>query len=518
MPSSRILWLIPIVFSASAAVAADGDAPAQRVAPLFPAEELWKPTSVPDRIVLSWTGDPATSMAVTWRTDTTVEHAVAEIAPSEGGPKFVDNVQSVSAESQPLETNLGPSQRHTATFEGLQPSSQYLYRVGDGTNWSEWAEFETAADTSQPFSFVYFGDAQNSVKSHWSRVVRRAFRDAPKAAFMLHAGDLINRSESDAEWGEWFYAGGFIHRSMPCVATPGNHEFGRIGDTDERRLSIHWQPQFAFPQNGPEGLKESAYWFDYQGTRFVSLNSNEKHEEQAPWLDAVLSDNPNQWTVLTFHHPIYSAKSGRDNKALRDLWQPIIDKYHVDIVLQGHDHTYARSKLMTAEVNLETGETHQDPNTGTVYVVSVSGPKMYDLGRRPFMRRAAEDTQLYQIITIDGVQLKYEARTATGELYDGFLLRQEEDNRRTLIEQIPGTEEIRRPAAERAAAEAAKPKAEDVVKDWLKQMDRNNDRQLTRDELPADVRIYFSVIDTNKDDACSVEELTAAAKSLGVAR
>lgn len=510
--------LIPVLFSAGVVSAADGDAPAQRVAPLFPAEDLWRPTSVPDRIVLSWTADPATTMSVTWRTDTTVESPVAQFAPAEGGPKFVDKVQSVAAESQPLVTNLGPSLRHTATMEGLQPDSQYLYRVGDGTNWSEWADFKTASDEARPFSFVYFGDAQNSVKSHWSRVMRRAFRDAPEASFMLHAGDLINRSENDAEWGEWFYAGGFIHRSMPCVATPGNHEFGRIGDTDERRLSIHWQPQFAFPQNGPDGLKESAYWFDFQGTRFVSLNSNEKHEEQVPWLDDVLADNPNEWTVLTFHHPIYSAKGNRDNPHLRALWQPIIDKYHVDIVLQGHDHSYARSKLMTAEVNLETGETHQDANTGTVYVVSVSGPKMYDLGRRPFMRRAAEDTQLYQIITIDGSQLKYEARTAIGELYDGFILRKEEGNRRALIEQIPGTREARRSAEEQAKSQAKAPKAEDLVKEWLSKMDKNKDGQLTRDELPADVRVYFSAIDVNKDEACSVEELTNAARTLAGAR
>ncbi len=497
---------------------ADDNATPSRVTPLFPAEDLWEPTPVPDRIVLSWSDDPTTTMSVTWRTDTSVQQPIAEIASAQGGPKFVDSKSSVNAESQSLTTNLGPSLRHTATFKDLKPATQYSYRVGDGTNWSEWADFETAADSAAPFSFVYFGDAQNGVKSHWSRVVRRAFRDAPKASFFLHAGDLINRSENDAEWGEWFYAGGFIHRSTPCVATPGNHEFGRIGDTDKRRLSIHWQPQFAFPQNGPDGLKESVYWFDFQGTRFVSLNSNERIEEQAPWLDSVLTDNPNQWTVLTFHHPVYSAKANRDNPHLRELWQPVIDKHHVDIVLQGHDHTYARSKLMTGEVNLNTGATHQDPDTGTVYVVSVSGPKMYDLGRRPFMRRAAEDTQLFQVITIDGVQLKYEARNAIGELYDGFILRKGEGARRTLIEQIPGTPEARRSAEERKEDEAKKPKAEDVVKEWLREMDKNRNNELTLDELPGEYKIYFGAIDTNKDKICTVEELVKAARTLGGAK
>jgi len=498
--------------------AADVDVNPARVTPLVPPEEHWEPSAVPDRIVLSWESDPKTEMSVTWRTDISVKHAVAEIAPAEGGPKFLDSKTSVDAESQQLITDLGPSLRHTARFKGLQPDSQYLYRVGDGNNWSEWADFKTASAEAAAFSFVYFGDAQNDVKSHWSRVVRRAFRDAPKASFFLHAGDLINRSESDAEWGEWFYAGGFIHRSIPCVATPGNHEFGRIGDTDERRLSIHWQPQFAFPQNGPEGLKESAFWFDFQGTRFVSLNSNEKIEIQAPWLDQVLTGNPNRWTVLTFHHPVYSAKANRDNPHLRELWQPIIDKHHVDIVLQGHDHTYARSKLMTGDVNLETGVTHQDANTGTVYVVSVSGPKMYDLGRRPFMRRAAEDTQLFQVITIDGLQLKYEARNAIGELYDGFILRKEEGARRTLIEQIPGTPEARRSEAERKEDEKKKPNAEDVVKEWMKEMDKNQDNQLTLDELPSEYKIYFGAIDANKDEVCTVDELVKAARTLAGAK
>ena len=233
---TSVLVLLPIC----ASFAADDHTSPVRVTPLVPPEVQWEPDAVPDRIVLSWSDDPSTTMSVTWRTDTTVQQAVAEIARAESGPRFATRKKLIRAESQSLETDLGPSLRHTVTFRGLQPQTQYLYRVGDGSNWSEWAEFRTASAEVAPFSFVYFGDAQNEVKSHWSRVVRRAFRDAPKASFFLHAGDLINRSESDAEWGEWFYAGGFIHRSTPCVATPGNHEFGRIGDSDRRRLSVHW--------------------------------------------------------------------------------------------------------------------------------------------------------------------------------------------------------------------------------------------------------------------------------------
>jgi 3',5'-cyclic AMP phosphodiesterase CpdA len=197
---------------------------------------------------------------------------------------------------------------------------------------------------------------------------------------------------------------------------------------------------FTLPQNGPKGLEETAYWFDYQGVRFVSLNSNKEYFVQAEWLNRVLSDNPQKWTILTFHHPLFSSKEGRDNPLLRAAWQPVFDLHKVDLVLQGHDHTYARTGLLRDQ-NVPTGLAARSPQAGTVYVVSVSGPKQYDLGRRPFMHRAAEDTQLYQIISIDGDELKYEARTAIGELYDGFTLKKREGQPNELIDQIPNTPE-----------------------------------------------------------------------------
>ncbi len=412
-------------------------------------EEAHRPSAIPDRIILTWSGDPATTQSVTWRTDDSVARGLAEIAVAEDGPNFVSKSKSVIAETTSFKSNLGMAHYHSLTFSNLQPKTMYVYRVGDGVNWSEWSHFTTASHEPQPFSFVYFGDAQNNVKSLWSRVVREAYSDAPKAAFMLHAGDLINQANNDAEWGEWFYAGGWINRSIPSIATPGNHEYSRRrGEGSllpKNMLTAHWRPTFAFPENGPEGLEESVYWIDYQGARIISLNSNERQKEQIPWLEQVLTENPQPWTIITFHHPIYSAKAGRDNPEQRALWQPIFDKYRVDLVLQGHDHTYARTGQM-AYNNVPEGAANRSPKAGTVYVVSVSGPKMYDLGRRPFMKRVAEDTQLYQIVTVDGAKLRYEARIATGRLYDAFTLNKRIGQTNELIEQVPDAPERRRNA------------------------------------------------------------------------
>jgi len=400
-------------------------------------------TPVPDRIILSWTGDPSTSQAVTWRTSGDVAEGVGEIAVAGEGPVFVWKAQRVKAKTVSLEADLGPASYHTVEFTDLKPGTKYAYRVGNGKVFSEWSHFTTAGDWDKPFTFIYVGDAQNDIKSHWSRLIRTAFTDAPKAAFIIHAGDLINRANRDAEWGQWFYATGFIHRMIPCIATPGNHEYARPNPDAKRGLSVHWRPTFAFPEHGPKGLEESCYFLDYQGARIIALNSNERQKEQVPWLKKVLRQAKDRWTIVTFHHPLYASAEGRDNTELRNLWQPIFDEFRVDLVLQGHDHTYARSGLMTHE-NLPTGATTRSPTAGTVYVVSVSGPKMYELEPRPFMKRAAEDTQLYQIIRVNGDQLRYQARTATGRLYDGFTLIRRPGQPNQLIEQTPKRKERRR--------------------------------------------------------------------------
>jgi acid phosphatase type 7 len=413
-----------------------------RVGPTVDFAEVYRPSLLPDRIVLTWTGDPATTQDVTWRTSPDVTQALAEIAEAEAGPGFAANAQRFPATSQPLTTDLGKAHYHTVRFEELSPETKYAYRVGDGTNWSEWFHFRTASDGQQPFSFIYFGDAQNDIRSMWSRVIREAFTDAPKARFLLHAGDLVNRAESDAEWGEWCAAGHWLNAMIPSIAIPGNHEQARNED-GSRRLSHHWRPQFAFPENGPEGLEETCYTLTYQDVRIIGLNSNTELAKQAEWLDEVLTANTSRWVICTFHHPVFSTGRGRDNAELRSLWKPILDKHRVDLVLQGHDHTYGRTGLetpsasQTAAENVATGQSQAEQSTGTVYVVSVSGPKMYNLNRQPFMVRAAEDTQLYQLIHIDGDSLRYEARTATGEAYDGFTLEKRSGQVNQLIEQVP---------------------------------------------------------------------------------
>ena len=483
------------------------------------------PSVLPDRVVLTWNDNPATTQSVSWRTDTSVINGYAQVGLANASGRTM-KTSELKAVTTPFKSDINDAHYHNVNFTNLKPNTLYAYRVGDGENWTEYYHFKTANLKPEPFSFIYFGDAQNEVKTHWSRVFREAFRDAPRAAFTLHAGDLVDEHYMDAQWGEWHQAPDWVNGTIPVIATPGNHEYlddsqrKRIWKTKKEKevkikideytlhapgifkltvedeldqrgtlfikesgqiesidsgielitgfsqaelkdalilgggaplydrlqnptgtptLSTHWRPQFSFPiQDVPkESLKETVYYIDYQGVRFISLDSNTELEAQIPWLQKTLEQNPNKWTIVTFHHPMYSPASDRDNIELRQAWKPLFDKYKVDLILSGHDHTYSRTGLVDTKnlKNVPTGyQQAYDPNIGTVNVVSVSGPKMYEITKGKYAKTFAENKQLYQIIDVENDALRYRAFTAIGELYDEFVLKKVVDKPNILIE------------------------------------------------------------------------------------
>ncbi|HTH04367.1 MAG TPA: metallophosphoesterase, partial [Ilumatobacteraceae bacterium] len=330
-------------------------------------------------------------------------------------------------------TDLGYTQAvHTATLSGLIPGVAYMYRVGDGTNFSEWQDFETGSASADKFSFVYLGDIQNGISSDASRVIRNAFRDRPNADLVLQIGDLVNDAESDAQWGELYDAFSYTLGTQNMLTTPGNHEY-------EGGLSEQWQSQFTFPDNGPEGeggvydeLEGTVYYTDHEGVRFISLNSNIVDTEglnvQAEWLEGVLDDNPSEWTVVFFHHPVYSLDEGRNNLGIRQTWGPIFEEHGVDLVLTGHDHAYGRGNTLASESDLPAGADPELSHTGTVYVTSSVGSKFYEAGPRHWnendahLRRLVTGMQTYQVVDVASGTLRFESRTADGSFLDGFTI------------------------------------------------------------------------------------------------
>ncbi len=204
------------------------------------------------------------------------------------------------------------------------------------------------------------------------------------------------------------------------IPLPGNHEYPSRKHTrkDAFELFHLWRPQFTLPENGPGCLKETTYFIDFQGAKFVMLNGNEKFVEQANWLDKVLTENTQTWTVVGIHQPFYSSGRHRKNSRLRDLLIPILDKHAVDLVLQGHDHIYCRS------YKLRNGKRVAPGKKGTVYVVSICGPKFYDATANAdgLMAKIETGRQLFQLIHVGPDRLLFESFDAMGVKHDSFSL------------------------------------------------------------------------------------------------
>ncbi len=374
---------------------------------------------IPQRIVLNLTAEPATSMAVTWRTRDSVAHPVAQIAVAGDWTDFPKSAATVEARTTKVALDSAAAvYHHSAILAGLRPNTPYAYRVGKDSAWSEWNQFTTAKPEPAPFEFVYFGDPQNGVADFIPRIFREALLGAPRAAFWLFIGDLMELPQYDRQWNEWFHAMGFIQSLMPSVTVPGSHEYA-LKTKDTVRwdvLTPLWKAHFTLPGNGPKGMEERAYYFDYQGVRFVMLDAQMGLKEQSLWLDKVLADNPNHWTVAALHEPVFSVAEDRDGHETRNAFMPLFDRYGVDLVLAGHDHVYSRSH------KLRNGKVVDDHERGTVYVTSVCGAKAYPVNPhyKDLMQVMGNEVQLYQVVSINSNRLTYRSCTATGRVYDAF--------------------------------------------------------------------------------------------------
>ena len=123
---------------------------------------------------------------------------------------------------------------------------------------------------------------------------------------------------------------------------------------------------FTLPGNGeaggvPSGT-EQYYSFDYGNVHFVSLDSQltardtDQMAAMKDWLIDDLSSNDSDWTVVIFHHPPYSKGANHDSddtekiggfdmpqQWMRETFVPVFDNYGVDLVYNGHSHSYERS-------------------------------------------------------------------------------------------------------------------------------------------------------------------------------
>ena len=163
------------------------------------------------------------------------------------------------------------------------------------------------------------------------------------------AGDMFRGSVIDSE-----YKGtstiGIMNLVGPDVATIGNHD----------SLNPDYTYHFNNPNATENGKTQAGgdYYYSYGAGLFIVLNTNNYNvaEHEKTIQEAIASAPDAAWRVVTIHQDIYGTgldHSDTDGMILRTQLTPIFDKYDIDVVLQGHDHTYSRSKLLYGD-----GQTH----------------------------------------------------------------------------------------------------------------------------------------------------------------
>jgi hypothetical protein len=379
-------------------------------------------TAAPDHIALSWTGDPATSMTITWRTASTVTSGSVQYQVKSSG-----SGEALTSEARPHEftTDLGTSKIFSATLTHLSPATEYSYRVGNSEHWSEKLFFKTAAAKIDAFKFLVFGDSQSSVTGSdpyglWRKTLHAAFDANPDAAFIVNVGDLVDYGQSEQHWDAWFAASKGVIDAIPAMMVPGNHEsygMGKIGKP------FFFTEQFTFPHNGPASLANQAYSFDYGPVHFVVLDSQSLEQKSSgdilaaeePWLKADLSSASSAWKIAFFHRAPYGVKIGREETEIRDAFCPILEKYGVQLVFNGHDHGVKRT------YPIKDGRQVKEASEGTVYYVTGrSGSKTYeDIGPKEFSAFFYAPLDQPDYLVVEGTKKKITVKVV---LQDGTVI------------------------------------------------------------------------------------------------
>lgn len=192
---------------------------------------------------------------------------------------------------------------------------------------------------------------------------------AEQPDFLLVAGDLVMGHWYTTEEVEKYaarYYPAWIARmrrySLPFYAAIGDHELGDNPWPDWKLALVpEYKRQFRrhlkMPENGPEHMLGTAFWWRHNGVLFVAVDVFEKAKgkqggitaqvtgEQLAWLDHVLEDNADaDHKVVMGHTPILGPvrawsssrlmlKDGRESP----LWQTM-KRHQVDLYLCGEVH------------------------------------------------------------------------------------------------------------------------------------------------------------------------------------
>ena len=285
-------------------------------------------------------------------------------------------------------TNLPGYSSNQVTLDGLEPDTEYMYRFSNGDTVSEVKTFKTGG--TGDFSFFAAGDPQIGSHGHlngkdgWDKTLKLLPELDPSASFLLSLGDQVDTGKDEEQYDAYINREGFNGLTLAPI----------IGNHDERGNAHEEHFKVSNVQDEGKSNAGSNYYYVYNNTLFICLNSNNKdYAEHKVTIEKAVAENPNvKWRVVTFHHPPYTVASHALDDYITDMRStlvPILKENKIDLVLNGHDHVYTRTHVMDGTkpiIEWENGEEGKAPSEyvnpkGIIYVTtnSASGSKFYDI-------------------------------------------------------------------------------------------------------------------------------------------
>jgi 3',5'-cyclic AMP phosphodiesterase CpdA len=322
------------------------------------------------------------SITILWETD--VKTSRNEV--HWGSTPDCENISSESYEKNFFGKNL-----HKVLLNGLTPSTRYYYKVVSDRIESEVYTFHTSYAQNETIKFVVYGD-NRGVWDNWQNatLVARSIEEKTPD-FVLSSGDLVLNGKNRSQWIDFFSISSFIHNST-LYPILGNHEL----------YGSSYFKYFILPNN------ERWYSFDNGPVHFIGLDSNPRNAfrlSQMIWLIRNLRANAKPFTIVYFHHPMYSSGAHGSTLYVRFLWRHIFEYYGVDIVFNGHDHSYERGKV----------------NNVNYIVTGGGGAPLYNVGSS-WWTIFSEKTYHYCFITANQSLLTLRAIKPDGVIIDSFTI------------------------------------------------------------------------------------------------
>lgn len=313
--------------------------------------------------------DCNTSMTITWHTlveGTYVEYTVKEDEDFSESIKVDGIYEELTIYNGSTDSDITDFKCY-AVLENLQPDTEYSYRVGKDSL-SDVYSFKTGG--VEDFNFAVVSDIHVYTKLA-TRLTKaedlvNSFDQKGNLSFVLSVGDTMAYGTHRGYWDD--LCNSSIIRDQMFAATPGNHDYynGSATFLDDSYFNAYTKN----PDNGPEGMKNTTYYFYYNNIMFISLNSEDactndtKKQLQREWLNEVLEKNTANFIVVYFHRSMYPGSGGNTGhaKKMKEAYQDLFDKYGVDLVFGGHDHVYVRT------AKILNGTTSDSGLFGTTYV------------------------------------------------------------------------------------------------------------------------------------------------------